>query len=174
MRFCKPVLVLTKFCTTYPLARIQGWTFQPLEQSFLNWPLQTCGVFLHWSFANAISSYVLHVWLNKSLNHMTVILEFLRARTTSWGVCTFASPEILGAWKHLFPVQVFMLGDGERPLQGRSWRVSRDRWGVRLGLGPSDAGGASTWVLVQLGPELWAKAGGCWEPEKGEGGRLWL
>lgn len=51
-----PVLVLTKFCTTYSLARIRAWTFQPLEQNFLNWQLQNCGVFLHWPFANAISS----------------------------------------------------------------------------------------------------------------------
>ena len=75
-----PVLVLTKFCTTYPLARIRAWTFQPLEQNFLNWQLQNCGVFLHWSFANAISSMfcmydLINPWTIKKKN---------KNKTTIW------------------------------------------------------------------------------------------
>lgn len=146
-----PVLVLTKFCTTYPLARIRAWTFQPLEQNFLNWQLQNCGVFLHWSFANAISSmFCMYDLINPWIIWL-VILEFLRAWGTAlWCLpaCLTVKPWVVGDGR------VFMLGgQGVVPPRGEDGRASRqgvlrDLWfqswcrPARLGWCPhGDAGG---------------------------------
>lgn len=41
---------------------------------------------------------------------MTVILEFLRARTTSWGMCSLSHLKILGHGKPSFLGLVFLAG----------------------------------------------------------------
>lgn len=135
-----PVLVLTKFCTTYPLARIRAWTFQPLEQNFLNWQLQNCGVFLHWSFANAISSmFCMYDLINPWIIWL-VILEFLRAWGTALWCLSACLPhcKTLGRWRR----SCFHAGGtGSGPSTGRRWRSQQTR-GVE---------GSSVSELVQAG-----------------------
>lgn len=116
-----PVLVLTKFCTTYPLARIRAWTFQPLEQNFLNWQLQNCGVFLHWSFANAISSMFCMYDLINPWIIWSVILEFLRAWGTTVWIC-LPHCKTLGCWRQLC---FHAGGQGVVPLWGEDGGASR-------------------------------------------------
>lgn len=99
--------------------------FQPLEQTFFNWQLQNCGVFLHWSFANAVSSMFLHVWLNKSLNQTTAhACVFGTWQTSSWRVCLSLNSWIVGC-------VLLRLGWRECHLQGKGrWLHSHTmRWG---------------------------------------------
>ena len=137
-----PVLVLTKFCTTYPLARIRAWTFQPLEQNFLNWQLQNCGVFLHWSFANAISSMfcmydLINPWI---MIGNTGLLESLGNHLLGYAfVCLPVKPWVVGC---SFPTHVFVVGGTERSLYGEKMEEPANRGGIEW---------RSVWDLANVG-----------------------
>lgn len=63
---------------------------------------------------------------------MTVILEFLRAQTTSWGMCSLSHPKNLGPRETFIPRACFSCGG-----TGRSWRSLQALvWGGMLGFAP--------------------------------------